>query len=642
MNLSYAPYLQIFVSFLIITLASKQIGTYFSKYKLPLITGFLFTGIIVGPYFLNFCTEIVLQKISFIEKLSLSFIALSAGSEIYYKEIKTKIKTISVISISIFIFTFIICGTTTFFSLDIISFTKNLSFENKLVISILVGTVLGAISPSSSIAVIKELKAKGPYTNLVLGVTILMDVLIIVLFTINSSIGKSILLGHNFDLFLIIKILLDLILSVLIGLIYANFISLVLFIKIKSSSIKFFIIIVCGFLLFVFSLFLKNYSLSKFNFEIHFEPLLACIVSGFYVSNFTIHRRELSRIIKAKGLLIYILFFTLIGASLEINIFKNVWKITLLIFTARLISMFIGSFTGALIKKENFEISSLIWLGFISQAGISLGLAKEAAVVFPLWGVHFATLIISVIIINQILGPIFFKIGIIFFKEHHIKYKIDNNRNCIIFGADGQALALAKLLKAHAWDPIIVLKNSISFSELLNLDITVLQVDEFSEKTFNLVGVQHTKAVVTMLSDEDNFSICEILYKSFNKTEMVVFLNEKENLTHFEEFNAKIVEPSTATLNLLDHFVRYPSTTSIFLGLEGKQDFADIEIENSEYCGIALRDLKLPLDVQVLTVHRNGNLLLVNGDLILEMQDLISLLGSFDSLQEVALMFKSY
>lgn len=258
-----------------------------------------------------------------------------------------------------------------------------------------------------------------------------------------------------------------------------------------------------------------------------------------------------------------------------------------------------------------------------------------------MWGNYFATLVISIIILNQLVGPILLKLGIFYFREHHIKTKHDDNRNCIVFGADGQALALARQLKAHTWEPVIVLKKSISFEEVMNMEITVLQVNEFSEHSFRAIGVDSAKSVVTMLSDEDNFSICQILYESFKNTDMIVFLNEKEHIAHFEEFDAKIVDPSTATINLLDHFVRFPSTTSIFLGLKGKQDFADIEIQSCEYCGVALRDLRLPLDVQVLTVHRKGNLLIVNGDLIIEIGDIVSFVGSFDSLQEVALMFKA-
>lgn len=347
-----------------------------------LITGFLFTGIIVGPYFLKFCTFETLTSLNFIEKLSLAFIALAAGSEIFFKEIKSKIKTISFIALSIIIFVYIICGLSSYFLLDHIPFTKNLSFNNKLIISILMSTVLGAISPSSSIAVIKELKARGHYTSLVLGVTIVMDIVVIVLFTINSSIGESILLGHSFDLFLFLKIFLDLTFSVFFGLVYGFLLFFIFSLKMKNDMFKFLIVIILGYLIFVISAYIKTYTFDYLNFEIQIEPLLICIIAGFYVNNFTIHRRELSKLIKSNGILVYISFFTLVGASLEINIFKDIWLITLLLFLARLVSMFFASFTGAIMRKDKFDISSLLWLGFISQAGISLGLAKEAASVF--------------------------------------------------------------------------------------------------------------------------------------------------------------------------------------------------------------------------------------------------------------------
>ena len=86
-------------------------------------------------------------------------------------------------------------------------------------------------------------------------------------------------------------------------------------------------------------------------------------------------------------------------------------------------------------------------MGYITQAGIGLGLAAEVALGFPGWGKSFSTIMISVIVLNQIVGPIFFKWAVFWVKEAHpAAKKSDPNivHNAVIFGTDGQALTLSE------------------------------------------------------------------------------------------------------------------------------------------------------------------------------------------------------
>ena len=81
--------------FFILSMAAKDIGNIFTKLHLPLITGFLFAGILVGPDGLGLISKVQVSSLRFIDEISLAVIALAAGSELYIKELRSRLKSIS-------------------------------------------------------------------------------------------------------------------------------------------------------------------------------------------------------------------------------------------------------------------------------------------------------------------------------------------------------------------------------------------------------------------------------------------------------------------------------------------------------------------------------------------------------------------
>ncbi|MCD4674911.1 MAG: cation:proton antiporter [Desulfobacula sp.] len=101
--------------FVIIAAASKQIGNTLVKTGLPLISGFLLTGIIAGPYVLDLIPVEATLNLGFVDEISLGFIAFAAGSELYLKELKTRLKTIAWVTTGLVVCTFSLTGPTIFF-----------------------------------------------------------------------------------------------------------------------------------------------------------------------------------------------------------------------------------------------------------------------------------------------------------------------------------------------------------------------------------------------------------------------------------------------------------------------------------------------------------------------------------------------
>ena len=131
----------------IIAIAASRISKAFEKIKLPLITGFLLTGIIAGPFILKMIPSEGTLKLNFINELSLAFIAFAAGSELYLKEIRGQFKSIIWNTVGQLIFTFSIGAFGVYFLAEYIPFMVDMSKGGKIAVSLLAGTIFIASSP---------------------------------------------------------------------------------------------------------------------------------------------------------------------------------------------------------------------------------------------------------------------------------------------------------------------------------------------------------------------------------------------------------------------------------------------------------------------------------------------------------------
>ncbi len=188
------------IGFLIVAIAANQIAKVFQKIKFPLITGFIITGIITGSSFLNFITPEAIEKLNFLNEIALAIIAFSAGAELYLDDLRSRLKSIKWMTISQFVITFVLSSLVVYFFADKIPFMANLNVTSKIAISILFATVFVARSPSSAIAVINEMRANGPFTKTVMGVTVTIDVLVIIVFAVSFSFAKALVNGEEMGL----------------------------------------------------------------------------------------------------------------------------------------------------------------------------------------------------------------------------------------------------------------------------------------------------------------------------------------------------------------------------------------------------------------------------------------------------------
>lgn len=108
-------------------------------------------------------------------------------------------------------------------------------------------------------------------------------------------------------------------------------------------------------------------------------------------------------------------------------------------------------------------------------------------------------------------------------------------------------------------------------------------------------------------------------------------------MKRFHELGALIVEPASMLISLMDHLVRSPIATSIILGMDENQDTVDVEMQNADYHGMSLRELKVPNDIIILATKRNENPIISTGYTRLRIGDVLTLVGSRESLEKVKL-----
>jgi Trk K+ transport system NAD-binding subunit len=176
--------------------------------------------------------------------------------------------------------------------------------------------------------------------------------------------------------------------------------------------------------------------------------------------------------------------------------------------------------------------------------------------------------------------------------------------------------------------------------ELAAPDVAIHLVDDLSLATLQKLDAAHADAIISFLSDEESYQICELAYEHFGTENLVVRLNDRLNFDRFHALGALIVDPATAIVSLLDHLVRSPSAASLLLGTDDNQDIVDIEVRDYRLHGRAIRDLQLPLDTLILSVHRDGHTLISHGDTRLRVGDQITVVGSLASLDELMLKFE--
>ncbi|MDH5752060.1 MAG: cation:proton antiporter [Deltaproteobacteria bacterium] len=389
-----------------VLLVSYLLGGGVRRLGLPSITGYLLVGMTFGPYVLGRVHPVLaildretVDTLSLLDSVALGMIALSAGGELKLARVRPLARTISYVIVGQVLLTILGIGALVSLGAAWFPSLAGLSESTLLALAILFAVTACANSPATALAVIQEYRARGPVTDVVLAVTVVKDVVVISLFTL--AMGAALLLlepGSGFDLLRMLLLAWEVVGSIAMGVVLGWLV--VQYLARLGHEVP---------LLVLATSFLAVSALPA----IHLSGLLALMVAGFYIENHSPHGDDLIRAIERHSLPVYVVFFTIAGASLNMDALGAALPLALALAGGRIAMVWLGTSLGARFSGAPPQVSRHAWSGFVAQAGVTLGFAMLARQRLPaLGGEVFLTGVLAVVAVNQVLGPVLFRAGL--------------------------------------------------------------------------------------------------------------------------------------------------------------------------------------------------------------------------------------
>lgn len=358
------------------------------KYNYPAVLVYIVLGMIVSPSLLNLISPTLMSYDSIIAQIGLSFIAFSIGETFSAKNLKLVGKPGAILSILQSVFTAVIVAAGLLL--------LNPWFRLPIPAILILGTIAAATGPASTFMVIREYRAKGPFTNLLLAAVSIDDVVGIILFNTIIVVSGFMLGGTPVNIgFSILYPLIDIVLSVSLGLILGLLLAYACQRIHGNSSYLLFTLVM---LLFATGLCLA--------FKLSY--LLCCMALGGAMSNFSQKSSEVFSAIENFSPPIMLMFFIVSGANLDITTLPSVGWIGLATIILRSIGKIWSPQWAGKIAKIPPKISKYLGYAMLPQAGVPIGFALTVKSIFPEFD-FILTIVIANVIYSQIVGPLLAK-----------------------------------------------------------------------------------------------------------------------------------------------------------------------------------------------------------------------------------------
>lgn len=379
--------------------------------KLPAVTAYLVAGVLIGPYFLGafgvkglgFISMKDVKSYSLLSDIALGFIAFSIGNEFRLSQLKSIGKQALIIGIFQAVFTTIIVD------IALIGLHFIIPDVLSLPAAIVLGAVAAATAPAATLMVVRQYKAKGPVTDTLLPVVALDDAVGLVLFAISFGIANAIMVGSVDIVSIIVEPLLEVILSLALG--SAMGLLFTFFERFFHSRSKRLAMSV------TFVLFTVGFSMMSFDIggvHIAFSSLLTCMMLGTMFCNCCDFSAELMDRLDRWTAPLFILFFVLSGAELELSVFTDllIVLVGLVYIVSRCLGKYFGANLSAQISKAPLNVKKYLGITLFPQAGVALGMAIKAQAALYEVGAMVASITLFSVLIYELIGPYLTKISL--------------------------------------------------------------------------------------------------------------------------------------------------------------------------------------------------------------------------------------
>ena len=382
--------------------------------KLPAVTGYLVAGLLVGPFVLGklgvdgigFTSFDKVGALNPISDVALGFIAFAIGNEFRLKQLKTIGKQATIVAV------FQALAATLLVDLGMLGLHLLMPDKINVADCITLGAIATATAPAATLMVVNQYKAKGPLVDILLPIVALDDAVGLVVFAVSFGISKSLISGAGVSLISVLvnpllEVTASLVLGAALGLIYTW---LERFFHSRSKRLC----VAITFVIFAVSLSMIHLDFHDSEVQLSFSSLLVCMMMATVFCNICPSSEELMAKTDRWTAPLFVLFFVISGAELDLSVFSN-W-VAVLVGIAYIVLRSTGKIFGASISSRMTHCSPTIqkWLGItlLPQAGVALGMSLTVSTQLGPDGVVIRSIILFSVLIYELVGPMLTKIAL--------------------------------------------------------------------------------------------------------------------------------------------------------------------------------------------------------------------------------------
>lgn len=358
------------------------------KISLPNVTGYLIAGLIAGPYCLKLYNSGNIDTLSIITNVALGFIAFSIGGEF-------KLSSLKQLGAKIFVITvFEAVGA------SVLVITVLVLFKFPLTLALVLGAIASATAPAATLMVVRQYKAQGPVTSTLLPVVAIDDAVCLMLFSILSSVAKSLESEGGFNLYqTILKPIIEIVLSLVIGFVLGIILSIgTKFFKSRANRIS----------LVVTAVFLGVGISDRFG----LSSLLLCMAIGAALANYSAVSDPVMDGSERWTPPLFMLFFVISGAQFNFSVLKTVGAVGIIYILMRSFGKYFGAMLGCKIAGTEKTVRKYLGITLLPQAGVAIGMAQLSLTVVPEYGEQIRAVVLCATLVYELVGPLLTKLAL--------------------------------------------------------------------------------------------------------------------------------------------------------------------------------------------------------------------------------------
>ncbi len=383
-----------------LVMGSYLAGEITRRLSAPRITGYLLVGLFFGPFAFKVIDSEVVSRLKLVDELALCFIAFAAGGELEIKKIRSRIRAMIAVAVGqLLIVVPLLAGVTLAMALAL-GGLDGLTVGQTLVVGCLLGLVAYPTGLASTMGVVLETGARGLVAETVVGTTIVKELIDIVLFTMVSGFAVS-YMGNGVGSGMA-RLLGEIFLSLTAGGIFGA--GAWLYFEKVGRDLAVFTLGLAFFMIMIARVF-------------HLETMLVAMSAGFVVTNFSKEAARFIESIEHASAPVFIIFFAIAGASLDVRSLGWAWVIAVGFVVVRWLGLWGGTRAGLwMVQRSAGEFHGLRtkgWTGFLGHAGLSLGLLSMMVDMLPRIAGHLAGFVVAAVLLSEVAGPIAFKSALV-------------------------------------------------------------------------------------------------------------------------------------------------------------------------------------------------------------------------------------